>query len=54
MAVSFTDWVKPHLAVKPIDYSEVSRFVLAHSRTMDTCAADEESVLIGGCLGTFG
>ena len=29
MAVSFTDWVKPHLARKRFDYSEVLRFVLA-------------------------
>jgi hypothetical protein len=29
MAVSFTVGVKPHLAVKLIDYSEVQRFVLA-------------------------
>jgi len=54
MAVSFTDGVKPHLAVRPFDYSEVTHFVLAHNRTMDTCAADAESVLIRGCLGTFG
>jgi hypothetical protein len=31
--VSFTDWVKPHLAVKPFDYSEVPPFVLAHHAT---------------------
>src|SRR5260370_32075366 len=30
MAVSFTDWVKPHLAVMPFDYSDVPPFVLAH------------------------
>jgi hypothetical protein len=30
MAVSFTDGVKPHLAVMPFDYSEVPWFVLAH------------------------
>ncbi len=30
MAVSFTDGVKPHLAVMRFDYSEVPRFVLAH------------------------
>jgi hypothetical protein len=29
MAVSFTDWVKPHLAVMRFDYSEVLPFVLA-------------------------
>src|SRR5437660_4113840 len=28
MAVSFTVGVKPHLAIKPFDYSEVQRFVL--------------------------
>src|ERR1700687_2632500 len=33
MAVSFPDWVKPHLAVKPFDYSEVPRFVLAYHAT---------------------
>jgi len=33
MAVSFTEWVKPHLAVKPFDYSEVPRLVLAHQAT---------------------
>jgi hypothetical protein len=31
--VSFTDWVKPHLAVKPFDYSEVPQLVLAHHAT---------------------
>src|SRR6267378_2504787 len=30
MAVSFTDGVKPHLAVMRFDYSDVPRFVLAH------------------------
>src|SRR5467141_2325228 len=30
MAVSFTDGVKPHLAVMRINYSDVRRFVLAH------------------------
>jgi hypothetical protein len=54
MAVSFTVGVKPHLAVMPFDYSDVPRFVLAHNRTVDTCAADAESVLILGCLGTSG
>src|SRR5260370_41133131 len=29
MAVSFTDWVKPHLAVKPFDYNDVPRSLLA-------------------------
>ena len=29
MAVSFTEWVKPHLAVLRLDYSEVVRFLLA-------------------------
>src|SRR6267378_1234966 len=29
MAVSFTDGVKPHLTVKPFDYNDVRRFVLA-------------------------
>jgi hypothetical protein len=33
MAVSFTEWVKSHLAVKPFDYSEVLRLVLAHRAT---------------------
>src|SRR5258708_21919649 len=33
MAVSFTVWVKPHLAVKRFDYSEVLRFVLAQHAT---------------------
>ena len=33
MAVSFTDWAKPHLAVKPLDYNDVPRFVLAHHAT---------------------
>src|SRR6266849_11064068 len=54
MAVSFTDGVKPHLTVKPFDYNDVPRFVLAHNRTVDTCAADAERVLILGCLGTSG
>jgi len=31
MAVSFTVGVKPHLAVKRFDYSEVPQFVLAHN-----------------------
>jgi hypothetical protein len=30
MAVSFTVGVKPHLAVKRFDYSEVPPFVLAY------------------------
>src|SRR5713226_5099718 len=54
MAVSFTDWVKTDLATTPFDYSDVPRFVLAHTRTVATCAADAESVLILGCLGTSG
>jgi hypothetical protein len=54
MAVSFTDGVKPHLALRPFDYSEVPRFVHAHNGTIDTCKADAESVLIRGCLGTSG
>jgi hypothetical protein len=29
MAVSFTDGVKPHLAVMRFDYNDVRRFVLA-------------------------
>jgi len=29
MAVSFTVGVKPHLAVMPLDYSDVPSFVLA-------------------------
>ncbi len=29
MAVSFTVWLKPHLAVTRLDYSEVWAFVLA-------------------------
>ena len=29
MAVSFTDGVKPHLAVTPFDYSDVPRLLLA-------------------------
>jgi hypothetical protein len=29
MAVSFTDWVKPHLAVKHFDYNDVPPFLLA-------------------------
>jgi len=29
MAVSFTDGVKPHLAITPYDYSDVPRFALA-------------------------
>jgi len=32
MAVSFTVWLKPHLAVMRLDYSEVGPFVLAHNR----------------------
>jgi membrane protease YdiL (CAAX protease family) len=32
MAVSFTDGVKPHLAIKHFDYNEVLLFVLAHDR----------------------
>src|SRR5437867_8412038 len=54
MAVSFTGWVKPHLAVKHFNYSEVVLFVLARKATMDTCAAHAESVLIRGCAGTSG
>jgi hypothetical protein len=54
MAVSFTDGVKPHLARKPFDYNGTALFALAHNRTFDTCAADEESVLIGACRGTSG
>ena len=54
MAVSFTDGVKPHLAVMRFDYSDVPPFALARNKTMDTCAADVESVLIRGCLGTLG
>jgi hypothetical protein len=33
MAVSFTVGVKPHLAVKPFDYSDVPPFLLAHYAT---------------------
>src|SRR5260370_24740617 len=33
MAVSFTVWVKPHLAVMRLDYSEVVAFVLARHET---------------------
>jgi hypothetical protein len=32
MAVSFTEWLKPHLAVMPFDYSEVVPFVLTYNR----------------------
>ena len=34
MAVSFTVWVKPHLAVLPFDYSEVPPFLLAAPRDL--------------------
>ncbi len=42
MTVSFTVGVKPHLAVMPLDYSDVPSFVLALSRlgalgTLVTC-----------------
>ena len=43
MAVSFTVGVKPHLAVKPFDYSEVSPFVLAaldRHRVLDAAALE--------------
>src|SRR5216684_718460 len=54
MAVSFTDWAKPHLAVKPLDYNDVPRFLLTHNRTVDTWAEDAERVLILGCLLAYG
>src|SRR2546426_5551033 len=37
MAVSFTVWLKPHLAAMRLDYSEVVLFVLAYSKSFDTC-----------------
>jgi len=33
MEVSFTDEAKPYLAVERFDYSDVTRFVLAHRET---------------------
>jgi len=54
MAVSFTDGVKPHLAVLRFDYSDVLPFVLARTVPLRTCAAHAENGLIRGCLGTFG
>src|SRR5439155_8909303 len=54
MAVSFTESVKPHLAVKRFDYSEVRPFVLARDRPLDACARHAESVLIRGCPGISG
>src|SRR5947199_786233 len=54
MAVSFTDGVKPHIAIIEAHYSEVLPFVLACSVPLRTCAAHGESVLIRGCPGTFG
>src|SRR2546429_6638853 len=35
MAVSFTEWVKPHLVVRPFDYSGVPRLVLADHATSE-------------------
>jgi hypothetical protein len=54
MAVSFTVGVKPHLAVKPFDYSDVPHFVLAHRKTFGYLREGWESVLIRGCPGTSG
>jgi len=54
MAVSFTDGVKPHLAVMRFDYSDVLPFVLACSVPLRTCTVHGESVLIRGCPGTLG
>src|SRR5260370_40989075 len=34
MAVSFTVWLKPHLAVTRLDYSEVAPFVLIHNHAL--------------------
>jgi len=59
MAVSFTVGVKPHLALMPLDYSDVPSFVLALSGlgalgTFGHLRDPVESVLIRGCLGTSG
>lgn len=35
MAVSFTGWVKSHLAITRIDYSEDRAFVLAYGNDED-------------------
>src|SRR5260370_26055379 len=51
IAVSFTVGVKPHLAVKPFDYSDVPPFVLADCRTLVTCAADGKVFSFADALG---
>jgi hypothetical protein len=50
-----------HLAAVPLSSPEVSFWEMTSSlqidpllRTLDTCATDTESVLIGGCPGTSG
>jgi len=42
MAVSFTDGVKPHLAVKHFDYNDMPPRALAHRTIIVTCAEDVE------------
>ncbi len=39
MAVRFTGWLKPHLAVMRLDYSEVVLFVLAYGKSLDACVS---------------
>src|SRR5260370_22347171 len=51
IAVSCTVGVKPHLAVKPFDYSDVPPFVLADCRTLVTCAADGKVFSFADALG---
>jgi len=53
MAVSFTDSVKPHLAVLRFDYNRAARFLLGTRRTYlehmaieTACVSDHENVLI--------
>src|SRR6267154_2972232 len=43
MAVSFTDWVKPHLAVMPFDYNDVPRFLLAQHETSSRLSASSSA-----------
>src|SRR5437660_12704693 len=54
IAVSFTDGVKPHLAVMRFDYSDVLPFVLACSVTLRTCPEHGERVVLRCCPGTLG
>lgn len=51
IAVSFTVWLKSHLAVTRLDYSEVVFFVLAYSKAFVTLCWGRRKCSIWGCPG---